>query len=69
METHVHGARGTDNIFLGVAMKSGLQKVVVPFLDKGIPVEYEVVRSLCTVAQPKRRGWASSAPTPRCTAR
>ena len=55
VETHVHGARGTDNIFLGVAMTSGLQKVIVPFLDKGIPVEYEVVRSLCTVAEPKRK--------------
>jgi ABC-2 type transport system permease protein len=55
VETHAHGARGADSIFLGVAMTSGLQKVIVPFIDKGIPVEYEVVRSLCTVAEPKRR--------------
>ena len=44
-----------DNIFLGVAMTCGLQKVIVPFIDRGIPAEYEVVRSLCTVAQQKRK--------------
>ena len=36
-------------------MTSGLQKVIVPFIDRGIPVEYEMVRSLCTVAQQKRK--------------
>ena len=47
--------RGHDSIFLGVAMTSGLQKVIVPFIDKGIPAEYEIIRSLCTVAQQKRK--------------
>ena len=41
---------------MGVAMNCGLQeKVVVPFIDRGIPVEYELVRSLCTVTQQKRK--------------
>ncbi len=53
--TRVHGARRNDNIFLGVAMKSDPRSIAVPFIDKGIPAEYEVVRSLCTVVQPKRR--------------
>jgi ABC-2 type transport system permease protein len=55
VRTMERGARGSDTIYLGVAMTSGRQKVVVPFIDKGIPVEYELVRSLATVAQQKRK--------------
>ena len=36
-------------------LRSGLDRVVIPFIDKGIPVEYELVRSICTVAQQKRK--------------
>jgi ABC-2 type transport system permease protein len=49
------GAYKRDRIFLGVAMTCGLEKVVLPFIDRGIPVEYELVRSLCTVTQQKRK--------------
>lgn len=42
-------------IFMGVAFTCGLQKVIVPFIDRGIPVEYELVRSLAVVAQQERR--------------
>ncbi len=51
-------SRGTytrEEIFLGLAVKSGLDKVVVPFLDRGIPVEYELVRSIATVSQKERK--------------
>jgi len=44
-----------EAIFLGVAFMCGLDKVVVPFFDSGIPVEYEVVRSVATVSQQTRR--------------
>ena len=44
-----------DNIFLGVAFTSGLQKVILPFIDRGIPVEYELVRSLATVTDQERK--------------
>ena len=50
-----HGAYSQDNIFLGVALTCGLEKVVLPFVDRGIPVEYELVRSICTVTQQKRK--------------
>lgn len=49
------GARSLKSVFLGAAFTCGLDKVVVPFLDKGIPVEYELIRSITTVAQQKRK--------------
>jgi ABC-2 type transport system permease protein len=53
--TKQHGVMSFDNIFLAVAVTGGLEKVVLPFIDKGIPVEYELVRSLGTVSQEKRK--------------
>jgi ABC-2 type transport system permease protein len=44
-----------DNIYMAVAFTSGLEKVVLPFIDRGVPVEYELVRSLCTVTEQKRK--------------
>ncbi|HVX62066.1 MAG TPA: Gldg family protein [Pirellulales bacterium] len=49
------GAISREQLFLGVAFTSGLKKVVVPFFDRGIPVEYELVRSICTVSQQDRK--------------
>ena len=49
------GARNQEEIFMGLAFTCGLDKVVVPFLDRGIPVEYELVRSIVTVSQQKRK--------------
>lgn len=49
------GAFKDQEIMLGAAVRSGLSKVVIPFFESGIPVEYELVRSIDTVAQPKRR--------------
>ncbi|MGE4550837.1 MAG: Gldg family protein, partial [Opitutales bacterium] len=43
-------------VYLGLAFKSGVDdKLVVPFLDKGIPVEYELMRSIATLAGEKSR--------------
>ncbi len=49
------GAHKKEEIYLGAAFSCGLDRVVIPFIDKGIPVEYELVRSICTVAQKKRK--------------
>ncbi len=50
-----HGALSLDHIFLNVAMSCGVQKVPPVFIDRGIPIEYELVRSICTVSQQKRK--------------
>jgi ABC-2 type transport system permease protein len=50
-----HGAVSQDQIFLHVALSCGLQKVPPVFIDRGIPIEYELVRSICTVADQKRK--------------
>jgi len=53
--SRVRGAYREEEVFLGCAVTSGLEKVVVPFFDKGTPVEYELIRSIATAAQEKRR--------------
>ena len=49
------GALADQQVILGAAFRSGLEKVVIPFFETGIPVEYELVRSLRTVAAPQRK--------------
>lgn len=48
------GSYKDQQVLLGAAVRSGLSKVVIPFFESGIPVEYELVRSINTVAQPTR---------------
>lgn len=48
-------AQTSEEFFMGLAFTAGLDKVVVPFLNRGIPVEYELVRSILTVARPERK--------------
>ncbi|MDE0816170.1 MAG: Gldg family protein [Pirellulaceae bacterium] len=51
----VAGASGSQQVIMGAVFRSGLQKVVVPFFEYGIPVEYELARSIATVAKGKRK--------------
>lgn len=44
------GTPTRKSIIMGAAFRSGLEKVTVPFFEYGIPVEYELVRSIDTVA-------------------
>ncbi len=53
--TEERGAFADNFIFLGVAFRCGLSPVTVPFFDRGTPVEYELIRSIRTVAQQQRK--------------
>lgn len=49
------GKIAVDQIVLGAAFTCGLDKVVVPFFDRGISAEYEIIRSIATVSQQSRK--------------
>ncbi|MGY8770563.1 MAG: Gldg family protein [Pirellulales bacterium] len=55
MVSTVRGAIRQEEVMMGAAIQCGLEKVVIPFFDNGIPVEYELVRSLCTVTDQTRK--------------
>ncbi len=44
-----------DDVFLGVVVTSVDEQVIIPFFDKGTPVEYELTRSIRTVSESKRK--------------
>jgi len=47
--------QSSTEIFLGVAFTSGLEEVVIPFFDQGLPVEYELTRSIQVVSRAGRK--------------
>lgn len=49
------GSYQERDVILGAAFKSGLEKVTIPVFEYGVPVEYELVRSINTVASGERK--------------
>lgn len=49
------GATREEEVVLGVAFSCGIERIVLPFINYGVPVEYELMRSVNTVSQPERK--------------
>ncbi|HTN77328.1 MAG TPA: Gldg family protein, partial [Pirellulaceae bacterium] len=54
INTRSRGSFKDEQVMLGAAFTCGLEKIVVPFFEYGVPVEYELVRSIATVARGER---------------
>ena len=52
--TEEDGRRAEADVYLGAVVISSYDKVVVPFFGKGLPIEYELTRSVQTVANKQR---------------
>ncbi len=48
-------ASSSNEIFLGLAFSSGGEEFVIPAFDRGLPVEYELMRSIRVVSRAQRR--------------
>lgn len=55
VRTRSRGTSREEEVILGAVFTCGLERVIVPFFEYGIPVEYELIRSISTVAQAKRK--------------
>ncbi len=49
------GVNRDEDVILGVAFSSGLERIVLPFLPYGMPIEYELMRSINTVSRSERK--------------
>lgn len=48
-------ARTVNEIFLGLVFTCGSEEFVIPFFDRGLPAEYELMRSVRVVSRAKRK--------------
>jgi len=55
IQSQAHGAFKQEEFIMGVAFTCGLEKVVLPSFKLGMPVEYELVRSIATVSGDQRK--------------
>lgn len=53
--SQARGALKEEEFIMGVAFTCGLEKVVLPSFKLGMPVEYELIRSIATVAGDQRK--------------
>lgn len=53
-QTERDGRFSVEEVFLGVVASSGFDQVVIPYFEKGTPVEFELTRAIGTVSREKR---------------
>lgn len=56
------GVQKTEGIFMAAAFSSGAERLVVPFIGPGTPLEYELVHSVVKVAEVSQPDEAKSQP-------
>jgi ABC-2 type transport system permease protein len=49
------GAQVQADVFLGLAFRCGAEEVVIPFIQRGMSIEYELTRAIGTVSGAKRK--------------
>ena len=55
LQENSSGASSVTEVFLGAAITSGANQEVIPFMDRGLSPEYELVRSIRVVSQSDRK--------------
>jgi ABC-2 type transport system permease protein len=55
VSTQSRGAVREEDVILGLAVSSGPERIVIPFMPYGMPVEYELMRSINTVSKSERK--------------
>ena len=55
VQTERGGRVLVEDVFLGAVVQAGASEVAIPFFDVGIPIEYELTRSVRTVSQAERK--------------
>ncbi|MCE9553805.1 MAG: Gldg family protein, partial [Planctomycetes bacterium] len=59
--TEVRGALSKRSVIFGVGVRSGLERVAVPFLGQGARIEHELIRAVVTVAEAEASGPSAEA--------
>lgn len=55
VQVRERGVYADRSILMGAAFRSGLEKVVIPFFEPGVPVEYQLVQAMNTVSRSARK--------------